>query len=450
MDAPNFQRLQKLLYVVLAAIAITLILINLEWLNMFHSAASFVNPRQDLFNSSSLLTEQKESEFEPDVFYALNNTRQNLANVTRGFASELQLALTTSLITTESVPTQITRAIIVFLPLNMAHFNMQFKALLLSISVMRSSQPVHVRTDFFVGTPPGGMNYAKSVGCTEDIRNEFADPEKCIVFEHVPLKDRPDKKHPLIPYSNYIDSMLVLSEFKYSSKYSVIMRTDLDTFVTPGFGKWVLPRGLAMVTGSGGYGSENANKHLSWIMKTKLGLLDEGLKSIGSTWIGQCGVLVAAAKLTVSAMIWLHTQEFSKYEIGAAGTDGWPYWHWPVLLLYGGHIAVNQIPIDRVLITTSDIGMVNVDFGTTTNSTMTDSILHLHCWHTEQLFSKFRFAMGQYKNLDLSPYLDLNSTSSYATAIAVSSDRLSLNQLAHLINDPSKVGDKSWIKIHPT
>jgi hypothetical protein len=44
-------------------------------------------------------------------------------------------------------------------------------------------------------------------------------------------------------------------------------------------------------------------------------------------------------------MRWLDTQEFSKFEKCCSGTEGWPNWHWPVLLLYGGHIALNQVII---------------------------------------------------------------------------------------------------------
>jgi hypothetical protein len=42
-------------------------------------------------------------------------------------------------------------------------------------------------------------------------------------------------------------------------------------------------------------------------------------------------------------MRWLDTQEFSEYEKCCAGTESWPNWHWPVMLLYGGHIALNQV-----------------------------------------------------------------------------------------------------------
>jgi hypothetical protein len=44
-------------------------------------------------------------------------------------------------------------------------------------------------------------------------------------------------------------------------------------------------------------------------------------------------------------MRWLDTQEFSKFEKCCQGVEGWPSWHWGVLLLYGGHIAVNQVVI---------------------------------------------------------------------------------------------------------
>ena len=386
---------------------------------------------------------------DPDAFYALNHTRENLIRAARQDAEEIRLAL----LFNKSESTNESRAVLVFLPCNIAKFDKEVKSLMLSISFMRTYQSVTMKTDLIVGTPRECFAYPEFLGCTEGIRTDFSDIERCLLLEHVPLQNRSDTTHPLLAYSNYIDSILVLSEFPYMSNYSVILRTDLDTFLTPGFGKWTLPHELSLVAGHGGYGSENANKHLSWIMKQRLGLSDEGLKGIGSTWIGDSRVMVATGKLTVSAMIWLHTQEFNKYEMGPAETDGWPYWHWPVLLLYAGHIAVNQIPMERLIITyppgikPNAAEIIHLDHYSSDNETMTDSVLHLHCWHTDApYYAKHKFQTGAYKDLDLAPFIAMDSPMSYATTIAISSDRLSSEEFSRIVHSPSSIKNESWIR----
>jgi hypothetical protein len=76
-------------------------------------------------------------------------------------------------------------------------------------------------------------------------------------------------------------------------------------------------------------------------------LFTKGIYQINTFEIryGRSELMVATANMTVNAMRWLHTQEFSEFEKCCSGTDAWPQWHWPVLLLYGGHIALNQVKI---------------------------------------------------------------------------------------------------------
>ncbi len=47
---------------------------------------------------------------------------------------------------------------------------------------------------------------------------------------------------PLVSYSKYINSMLILAEFQLAGKYDLILRTDLDSFIAPGR----LSKGLAL------------------------------------------------------------------------------------------------------------------------------------------------------------------------------------------------------------
>ena len=242
-----------------------------------------------------------------------------------------------------------------------------------------------------------------------------------------------DADPPLVQYANYIDSMLVLAEFATDTAYEFLLRSDLDTFVTPGFSDWILQDDVAIATGKGGYVCENVNRHLSWTMTNKLRLTDGGLLGLVSTWYGRSRVMIASAKLTIAAMTWLHTQEFNEYEQFHSGTDSWPFWHWPVLLLYGGHIALNQIPVTRFA--KSSNGEFEVDYGTGSDSLMGNTTKHLHCFQGREVFSKLSFHDGFYANLDITQYTAMDTSQSYYTVLAVSSARLSITEISAYVAD---------------
>ena len=341
-----------------------------------------------------------------------------------------------------------TRAVLVYLPADSKKFNGELKMLYLSIGVMRAHQPDGMRTDLIVATPEAA--FPESLGCIHSTRTSSHDPEACFIMRHVPLSERANP-HPLTAYKGYVDSMLVLAEFPNAIAYDVVLRTDLDTFLTPGFARWTLPEQLVLATGIGGYDSTTAKRHLGWVMRRdRLGLKNDTLpddpaelhdmKGIGSTWAGKSGVMVALGKLTIAAMVWLHTQEFSEYEKNPVSSDlGWPNWHWPVLLLYGGHIAVNQVPSEKVFITAfQPDAPMRLDQGTTDTQPLPNSTIHMHCWHTDELFSKFAFALGQYADMDLGSFLAMESASAYAVTVAVSSARLGEGEMASLLANATR------------
>ena len=437
--------IQKVALVLASSVSILLLVLNLESVTTVSSALSVTAFRQkNTGEGSDVLTVSVQRG--SDAFYSLYETREVLF----GNVKEANIAMQAALQATTDPRTSndnVSRAILVFLPANSTHFNKELKAMFLSIAIMRLSQPSHIKTDLIVGTPPSNFEFPKSLGCVEDVRSGFDDSERCTVIEHVPLTQRPGV-HVLDKYSNYVDSILVLSEFRHGSAYDLLLRSDMDTFLTPAFATWTMPARLALVTGAGGYNSENVKKHLKWVMESKLGLVDAGLVNIGSTWIGQAAVMISAARLTLAAMEWLHTQEFSEYEINHSGVDGWPYWHWPVILLYGGHIAVNQIPKHQLLVTNSG-SSINMDFGSTSKAPLPTTVLHIHCWHTDDQFSKFTFQSGGYSSLDLTPYVNMESSQSLAMTIAISSDRLSSIDFRSIVNDSQRMKLKEWLRITP-
>ena len=249
-------------------------------LNSSLSTLNLLANTQNLFENTASFTEK------PQV---VKEKSQNIKENTKNFTQRNQNTTEISQNVTENPQhitessQNVTRAVIVYLPPNKAEYSKQFKALYLSIAVMRSHQPPHIKTDLIVYTEKTFMELPMSYGCIQVFRESFNAPESCIVLDHVPVSKRGPLVDgvidPLEEYSNYIESVLILEEFQGRQYYDYLIRVDLDTFLTPGFGSWLPPKPSTLVVGNGGYGSNNANAHLKWIITQKLGLNDTGTTS---------------------------------------------------------------------------------------------------------------------------------------------------------------------------
>ncbi|EER00424.1 hypothetical protein Pmar_PMAR027768 [Perkinsus marinus ATCC 50983] len=286
-----------------------------------------------------------------------------------------------------------TRAVMVFLPVAPApRFRRELRALFLSWLLVRLDEPSDLRTDFVIFTAGEGREVAEKIGCSIKRRETRGDPSRCIILSYEPLGDRPtpasEPSDPLRDYTAYVDCMVTIAEYE-DFEYDYILRTDLDTFLMPGFADWIPGERDQLIVGRGGYSSENANMHLKYVTKT-LGLRDDkDLKSLGSTWFGNLKLFRATARLVLAVMRWLLTQEFSEFERCCSHVASWPHWHRAVTLLYGGHVALNHIG-DSVLISGAKNGFM--DFSSVkTEPVNHEQIKHVHCWHTREMFSKFEF-----------------------------------------------------------
>ncbi len=311
------------------------------------------------------------------------------------------------------------------------------------------------RTDLVVVTSEDNVPDLERIGCSSTATRKGRDQsERCVIRLHVPLKDRTDTlapvsmPEPLIAYHRYIDLMLCLAEYD-GFPYDAVIHSDLDTFLMPGFGNWTPPNQSTIMVGTGGYGHENANAHLAYVSRTLKLDTTPGMQGLGSTWFGETRVMAAAAQLTVEVIRWLHTQEFTVYERCCSGVLSWPYWHWAVLLLYGGHVALNQVGSVGSVVKAG--GAFKMDHGTTATTDIGDlTIKHAHCWHTDNLFSKFHFGLGNYDKKDFSSRGKMSTVVDYVTVLAVSSIRLSDEELARLATDAAYARDDlNWKRLKP-
>ena len=388
-----------------------------------------------------------------DTYFTLPLIRHKLVQQVQSANDELQRNL--NHLSKNEV--NVTRGILVYIPIRDEKFLDELKWLYLSIGVMRISQPLNVKTDLLIFTPPANVEkMSKDLGCRPSVREGFACPEGCIVLPHVPLTERSislesDLQYVLKNYSGVIDSVLILSEFMYADNYTYLMRTDLDTFFTPGFGAFHLPPSAGIAVGTGGYWSHNAALRLQWIAEKKLGLKYNRYENVGSTWYGRSKALVSLGKLSISIMEWLTSQEFSEFEsLQISGTDGWPHWYKPVLSMYAGDIAINQVPHESLRRSSVVGGTVNFDFSACDSHRILDStVQHLHVFQYQDNFSKLKFHAGFYHELNLTPFLAMKTPPEYATVIAISSSRMNLTELASVISSPIGLKDKNWIKVCP-
>ncbi len=80
----------------------------------------------------------------------------------------LQIALSRVLEKHIPLSSNISRAILAYLPPKNSNFDKEFKALLLSTAFMRVSQPKNIKTDFIVFTP--GVNFINFLRAAVHIR----------------------------------------------------------------------------------------------------------------------------------------------------------------------------------------------------------------------------------------------------------------------------------------
>jgi hypothetical protein len=80
----------------------------------------------------------------------------------------------------------------------------------------------------------------------------------------------------------------------------------------------------------------------------------------------------------------------------------------------------------------------------------TTSIKHVHCWHTDKMFSKFMFGMGKYDGMDFTPQANMTTIRDYITVVAISSLRVGPVGLGKLASDENFASSmENWRRLKP-
>ncbi|RHY81714.1 hypothetical protein DYB31_002133 [Aphanomyces astaci] len=301
------------------------------------------------------------------------------------------------------------RAAVVFIPRKTREdvFVKQFRWLRRSWLEMQKSEPALYRTDIVV-VSDGIIKDLRAFGCTTKPRASRESPNACVlVQDYKLLYSKEDFDY------RFGDSInIVAHSTPVLDQYDWLLRTDIDVFLTPTFATW---RPAKMVVGGGGYQTPT-NIHRLDRIASDLNLHVAGMHSVGSTWFGPTHLIQACANLTVYMMKYLHEHEFTAQEKSPAyGTKGWPEWHYGVLTLYAGHVAINHCTFESLA--EKDDNML--DFPTASNEPVA-SHAHLHTWQNRGRFSKFAFEDGEYAAEDIDK-LDVTKVSDYAMYMALDS-----------------------------
>lgn len=216
-----------------------------------------------------------------------------------------------------------------------------------------------------------------------------------------------------------MNSVAVLGEptvEEFVMQYDLLFRSDNDCYITPAFH---LPENIPwrvetkveeeisfekqssknadtknishayeFYVGHGAYGSSTANKMVR-LYSQMLHLRHQDISGIGSSWYGRPQDLVNVARLTGKV-----GTVMLKFDPVISRSNGeWPVWYRGVTLLYSAEIAINHL-IDKRLVKIR--GDLMDTLSTSNGNILEEKQLHIHCWHTDQFFSKFVFRMKKY------------------------------------------------------
>ncbi|CAF1147501.1 unnamed protein product [Adineta ricciae] len=352
----------------------------------------------------------------------------------------------------QPISSTITRGVLIFYPHNK---EIIFRPELLwfyhSWVEMMNYEPPLWRTDLIIYTEVY-TDVLKELGCVFNrFRTDKSEPPQCRMFLYQPISSRrtPDlyKNVNIPPYQQinvrrsvllrqshaaygYIDSINTIAEcYPTYSMYDYILRTDSDTFLTKNFGNFT-PNNDTILFGQGGYSTTFTGNRLRRIAQN-MNWLYANLSNLGSTWYGPPRIAQKIANRSMDAILYLAINEFTQAERrGRVGIALWPDWHYGVLLLYGCDLAINHLVASENI--SIELARRLLD-QTTTNRDPNDieknNRLHLHCWHTDDMFSKFQFKAGNYNHIHPHTLINDTSPAGYALRIALESRLMSLTKL---------------------
>jgi len=212
--------------------------------------------------------------------------------------------------------------------------------------------------------------------------------------------------HRLAGKYGYINSINCLNGpgSEILNNYHYVLKTDLDVFITEA---WKTFKPDTFVVGQGFYSNSDDVRSRCVQLADNFGLTHRRKHNLGSSFYGPTETVKSVCKLATTLCEHLLEVDFKD------SPGNWPEWFRGVSTMYATEVALNHLVPD--LVGSSPL----LDFfSTSTESTI--QYPHIHCWHTNELFSKFEWEKGSYQNRKLED-LDLSVIRDYCLAMALSS-----------------------------
>jgi hypothetical protein len=224
-------------------------------------------------------------------------------------------------------------------------------------------------------------------------------PDDCIKVVSQPISYRMgwQKYH----FINSI-SCLVNERAAFLDDYDLLLRTDVDTFLTPAWNDYFPD---FFTVGKGAYVYNNDVKDRIKRIAQSLGLRHQGIHNVGSTHYGYAPLVREVCRLSLSTAKFILDNEYKD------GPGQWPGWWAGVTSMYSGEIAVNHL-VEKMIVDGQKLDYI---------SSSADSIMkhpHIHCWPSDNMFSKTAFEAGLYNHLSVDD-LDITKVKDYCLFIAL-------------------------------
>src|SRR5215217_206487 len=221
----------------------------------------------------------------------------------------------------------------------------------------------------------------------------------------VKIPQRPAVEDPVWQDYRFVNSAACLNGAgaEQLDRYPHLLRTDVDTFVTP---PWHDFRPEAFTCGHGTYSHNDDVRQRIRAIAVQYGLAHRGLTNVGSTWYGPTEVVRRTGAFTGMLTTHLLTQHF------ATDHGTWPGWFRGVALLYSSEIAVNHCAPDAQL-----SGLLDA---MSSSQESPSRFAHIHCWHSDLRFSKHAFMGGRYTAED-AQNLNPDAVADYCLALSFQS-----------------------------
>lgn len=224
-------------------------------------------------------------------------------------------------------------------------------------------------------------------------------PNDCVTIECNPVNNQLPWNDSRLPFPyKFINSIyfLTIPEANVLLQYDYVLKTDVDVFITPAWNNFYSD---VYTVGKGAYVNDQLTYDTIRNVAKELKLNIKKDYNLGATHYGKPQDIINVMKLTY---------EVSKYwieNIFIKNCGKWPSLWYGVTSMYAGEIAVNH------LINDINKEQTTIDYISCSKELLSNQI-HIHCYHMEDDFSKFKFRNGDYNNININE-LNINIIKDY-------------------------------------